>query len=238
MNRPLWIACAGRKGGSGKTACALSLAAHYTRAGRRVLVVDLDPQGSASLALGAEDMTGEDLRRLLDGEPVEKVTHDTFFPGLALVPGGPDVVNLQAPYPLREALDREAADVVLVDCPPGHVELDRLALDAADVVLACCEPHRLGIAGAARILDEARARSPAPRCALVLARMDERRGLDKTAPDLLAGAFSLNVYAVHQDARLAAALNAGELPPATGRAAEDVARLARWINKQTRRGNA
>jgi chromosome partitioning protein len=233
---PLWIACAGRKGGSGKTALALSLAAHYARAGKRVLFVDIDPQGSASLTLGAEDNTGETLRRLLDGEKVEKVTYDTFFPGLSLLPGGPDVVNIQNPFPLREALDGEAVDVVLVDCPPGHVELDRLAIQAGDVVLACCEPHRMGIAGAARVLDEARTHNAAPVCAVVLARVDSRRELDRTAAELLAGAFGLPVYSIRQDAGLSAALNAGSLPPATGRAAEDVGRLARWINK--RKGNA
>ena len=73
-------------------------------------------------------------------------------------------------------------DVVLMDCPPGHAELDRLALQAADVVLAATEAHRLGIAGAARVLDEARALKPRPRCALVLGRVDERRGLDRAAP--------------------------------------------------------
>ncbi len=236
MNRPLFITCAGRKGGSGKTSLALGLAAHYARAGRRVLLVDLDPQGSATLSLGA-DGSGEPLRRLLEGA-AEMVTCDTFFPGLALVPGGPELENVRSPHLLREALDGEKADVVLVDCPPGHADLDRLALAAADVVLACCEPHRLGIAGAARVLNEARARTPAPACALVLGRMDDRRGLDRTAPDLLAGAFSLPVYAIRQDAKLAAALNAGELPPPSGRAAEDVEALARWINKQNRKGNA
>ena len=58
MNKPRWIAVVGRKGGSGKTALALGLAAHYARKGARVLLLDLDPQGSASLALGA-DADGE-----------------------------------------------------------------------------------------------------------------------------------------------------------------------------------
>ena len=93
------------------------------------------------------------------------------------------------------------------------------------------EPHRLGIAGAARVLDEARAIKPRPRCALVLGRMDERRGLDRAAPDLLAGAFAVPVLTVRQDSTLAAALNAGGLPPATGRAAADLEAVAAWIDK-------
>jgi len=228
----LMIACCGRKGGSGKTALALSLAGAYARKGLRVLLVDLDPQGSASLVLGA-DASGADLCRVLAGHAdAETVTCDTIFDGLALLPGGPDLEDLDGCEDLRACLP--AADVVLVDCPPGHTRLDRLGIDAADVVLACCEPHRLGIAGAARVLDEAGGRNPAPLRALVLARVDERRGLDKTAPDLLADAFKLPVFTVRQDAALAGALNDGNLPPATGRAADDVARLCRWIKRQTK----
>jgi len=240
MNPCRWIAIVGRKGGSGKTALALGLAAHYTRAARRVLLVDLDPQGSASLALGA-DATGEQLADILQKPAAPKTVPSVTFsksPPLGLLAGGPALATLTAPRALRDALAGVLVDVVLVDCPPGHTELDRLALEAADVVLAACEPHRLGIAGAARVLDEARALKPRPRCALVLCRMDERRGLDRAAPDLLAGAFAVPVLTVRQDSALAEALNAGRLPPASGRAADDLEAVAGWIDKQTARGNA
>jgi chromosome partitioning protein len=228
--KPRWLAIVGRKGGSGKTALALSLAAHYARASRRVLLVDLDPQGSASLALGA-DATGEHLAAVLQGNAApEMVPFVTFSdcPPLGLLPGGPELETVPAPRPLRDALGALPVDVVLLDCPPGHAALDCLALQAADVVLAACEPHRLGIAGAARVLDEARSLRPKPRCALVLSRVDDRRALDKAAPDLLAGAFAVPVLTVRQDTRLAEALNAGRLPPGTGRAAEDVNAVALW----------
>jgi len=142
MNPPLVIACAGRKGGSGKTTAALGLAAWYSRHGANVLLVDLDPQGSATLALGA-DGAGAGLRRLLEGN-AEKVQFCTIFENLALLPGGPELARMENPRPIRQALDGAALDVVLVDCPPGHAELDALALEAADVVLACCEAHRMG----------------------------------------------------------------------------------------------
>ena len=233
-----WLAIVGRKGGSGKTALALGLAAHYARQGARVLLVDLDPQGSGTLALGA-DAGGEAFAALLagTGKTVPYVTISEA-PPVALVPGGPALEAVQAGRPLRDALGAVPADVVLVDCPPGHADLDRLALQAADVVLACTEPHRLGIAGAARVLDEARALRPRPRCALVLGRMDERRGLDRAAPDLLAGAFAVPVLTVRQDSALAAALNAGGLPPASGRAAADLQAVAGWIDRETERGTA
>lgn len=226
--RPLWLAVVGRKGGTGKTTLALGLAARYTRKGRRVLLVDLDPQGSASLAMG-QAPSGARLVDCLEGRTAAEP--EDLGEGLAILAGGPELEGLAEPLPLREALKDAAPDVVLVDCPPGHAALDRLAMEAADTVLAACEPHRLAIAGAARVLDEAKARQPAPRCALVLGRMDERRGLDRAAPDLLAGAFGLPVMAIHQDSGLAAALNAGTLPPRTGRAAQDLEDIARWIDK-------
>ena len=222
------VAIVGRKGGVGKTTLSLGLAAHYSRQGRRVLVVDLDPQGSATLALGMEP-SGADLAAALAGErapvPVDVAE------GVRLLAGGPELEALTNPRPLAALLAQVEADLVLMDCPPGIAALDRLAIEAAGVVLAACEPHRLAIAGAARVLDEARARKPAPRCAVVLGRMDDRRGLDRTAPDLLAGAFGLSVLTIRQDSHLALALNAGSLPPAMGRAAEDFATVAAWIEK-------
>lgn len=235
---PRWLAVVGRKGGTGKTALAVGLAVRYARAGRRVLLVDMDPQGSASLVLGA-DAAGGHLADVLRGEaPPETVPH----PGrcaelwLDVLPGGPELETLTGARPLRDALADLPADVVLVDCAPGHAALERLALEAADVVLACCEPHRMAIAGAARVLDETKGLPRRPRRALVLGRVDERRGLDKAAPDLLAGAFGLPVFTVHQDSTLAGALNAGNLPPAHGRAAADLEAVAAWIDRTEGKG--
>ena len=118
--KPRWIAIVGRKGGVGKTALALGLAAHYSRAGRRVLLVDLDPQGSTSLALGA-DATGEHLAAMLAGTAAPDVVQPAE--NLGLVPGGPALETLTAPRPLRDALAGLEADLVLMDCPPGHADL-------------------------------------------------------------------------------------------------------------------
>ena len=236
MKKPLIIATAGRKGGSGKTACALSLAAYYNRNGAQVLLVDLDPQGSASLALGSQDASGEDLAAYLSGE-LETVHSCTFSERLAFIPGGPALESVtDTARALVDLVQGAPVDVLLVDCPPGHADLDRLALAVADAVLICTEPHRLGIAGAARVLDETKRENKRAACALVLGRVDARRGLDRAAPDLLAGAFGVPVFAIHQDAALSAALNAGELPPGNGKAAGDVEALARWITKQ-QKGN-
>jgi len=203
MNRPPVICCCGRKGGVGKTSLSLLLAALYQNMGLRVLLADLDPQASASLCLGVNPS-------------------DTCAGAVEPFPG----------LHVAACLDRvPSVDVVLVDCPPGGAVLDRLAMQAAAVVLACCEPHRLAIAGAARALDEAARMDPKPRRCVVVGRVDERRGLDRTAPELLAGAFALPVFTIRQDAALAAALNAGTLPPAGCRAALDLEPLTQWMDR-------
>ena len=221
-----WITIAGRKGGVGKSSCALALAAHYHRAGNSVLVVDLDPQGSAGLALGAS-ITGDELRSGLSGE--QPLTPHRVTKGLDILPGGPALGLCENPLALRSVLGGLPHQVIVIDCPPGHAELDRLAIEAADILLACCECHRMAVAGASRVIDEAKAISPAPRCALVLGRFDVRRGLDVAAPELLAGALNVPVLMIRQDSVLSQALNAGKMPPAHGRAAEDIAKIAAWI---------
>lgn len=230
MKTKTWCAIVGRKGGVGKTTTALGLAARYARKGRRVLLLDLDPQASATLAAGA-GMDAPAIAPALRGEAAADPLQvaDNLF----LLAGGPDLETLETCRGLREALHGVDADLVVVDCPPGLQLLDRLAMDAADVVLACCEAHRLAIAGAARALEEAKGRRHAPRRAIVLGRLDERRGLDRAAEDLLAGAFGLPVFTVRQDSALSLALNAGKLPPEHGRAAEDLDAVARWMDRQT-----
>ena len=175
-----WIAIAGRKGGVGKSSCALGLAAHWLRLGKSVVLVDLDPQGSASLAVSAE-ATGEPLRAALAGEIAATAQQIAGIENLYVLAGGPAVVDCTTPIPLRSVLEGWTPDYFIIDCPPGHPLLDLLAIEAADIVLACSESHRLAIAGAARVLDDAKKMSHAPACALVLGRMDARRG--QGAPD-------------------------------------------------------
>ncbi len=222
-----WITVAGRKGGTGKTTLTLSLAAHYARKGAAVLLIDLDPQASLTAIL-TPHQTGEALADVLTagGSPAPVPVADN----ITLLTGGPELEAIE-PRPIREALGEAGADVILIDCPPGHPALDRAAMGAADVLLICAEAHRLAITGAARLLAEKHPQQSA----LVLGRLDARRGLDKAAPELLAGAFNLPVFPMHTSTALALAVNAGKMPPGYGRAADDAAIIARWIDKQTKR---
>jgi len=222
-----WVAIAGRKGGVGKSTAVLCLAAHYRRAGLRVLVVDLDPQASVSAHFDLQS-DGAQLVRVLQGEAVPDAREAG---GILALSGGPQLGTVAAgggaTVDLRQALAGVPADLVLVDCPPGQPVLDRIAMRAADVVLVATESHRLAIAGAARLLQEAQAMCG--RCALLLGRVDGRRTLDRAAPSLLASAFGVPVLQLRQDGALSAALHTGQEPPATGKAAADAAEVAAWI---------
>jgi len=141
------IACANQKGGVGKTTTVVNVASYLADAGRRILVIDLDPQGNATSGLGID-------RATLDGSIYEAVVDDVDLRNL-LVPGpvsGLDVVPSSialagaeielAPLEQRERrlarLTRPLAaayDYILIDSPPSLGLLTVNALTAADSVL-------------------------------------------------------------------------------------------------------
>ena len=223
------IATTGRKGGVGKTTTTLALAAMLHRDGLRVLVLDLDVQGSASVALGAEPAESGSAA-VLDGRGAEVELHDAG--GVQVLTGGAELEDAPADADLRAVLEPFGADVVLIDCPPGHPDLDRMAVRHADAVLVCTEAHRMGVAGAARVIRDVQALATVPPTALVVGRVDTRRTLDRTAPELLRGAFAgVRVFTVRQDSALAGALNAGELPRPGGNGWRDIEAVHDWITK-------
>jgi chromosome partitioning protein len=141
------ISFAGRKGGTGKTTTAVNVAGWLAGRGRRVLLVDLDPQANATTALGVEADGADVWRLLVRQDPLADLVHQAR-PNLDILAGGEktavarDVLAVQsardargAMYALRDALAPHLAgyDYCLIDCPPS---LDLLAVNA---VLAATE---------------------------------------------------------------------------------------------------
>jgi chromosome partitioning protein len=151
------IAVANQKGGVGKSTTAVNLGAGLAEMGRRVVVVDLDPQGNASTGLGVDRdrraVTSYDLLMGLVDLPEALVP--TEVEGLWVVPASIDlagaevelVSHLARERRLASALEpaRGAYDVVLIDCPPSLGLLTVNALTAADEVLVPiqCEYYAL-----------------------------------------------------------------------------------------------
>lgn len=232
------IAVAARKGGVGKTTIACGLASVMASQGKRVLVIDLDPQSNAAYVLGTNP-TAPGTANLLSGESPEPLE---AAPGLHVLPGGPDLVGygIQSldPEDLADVVKPLNYDVMIFDCPPGVEYLERLGIVAANMTLVCTDAHPLAVMGAGRVLSELnlrkqKGRRGPQRWAIALSRIDLRRSMDQALDKQLAEAYpEVPRLMVHQDASLAWA--AAERVPlmtyeAGCRGAKDLKKVAEWV---------
>jgi chromosome partitioning protein len=166
------VAVISRKGGVGKTTSVVSLAGALAQLGKRVLVVDLDSQASASVSLGVArgDLAPSLHDVLFRSVPAARAIRPTATERVDLITASADLMHADvelAPLRNREAKLRDALqpvasgyDWVLLDCPPSFNTLAQCALIASDQFIVPAIPHFLAFDGIQPLL-EASQRSPA-----------------------------------------------------------------------------
>ncbi|MBI4323411.1 MAG: ParA family protein [Candidatus Omnitrophica bacterium] len=157
MNRT--IAVCNQKGGVGKTTTAVNVSACLAIMGKRVLLIDLDPQASATVSSGADrthcETTSYDV--LVDGAAIQDALVATSVKGLDLVPAGLELAKAELRLPqldepdtaMRKACQavREQYDAIFFDCPPSLGVLTSNALVAAETVVIPIQCEYLALEG-------------------------------------------------------------------------------------------
>lgn len=163
------ISMTNQKGGVGKTTTTINLGAALAEAGRRVLMVDMDPQGSLSIGLGVQQEELSTIRTVYDmlmdpqAFPATAVVRATSIPGLDLLPAN---IHLSAAelrlagevareYALDRALEtiREHYDYVLIDCQPSLGLLTVNALTSSNGVIIPMECEFFALRGVEMLRD-------------------------------------------------------------------------------------
>ena len=161
------ISVTNQKGGVGKTTTTINLAAALSQLKKKVLIIDLDPQGNASTGLGVEveDRELSTYEFLVEGTPLEKVAMETEISGLSIVPATIDlssadidlISNEKRSHLLHEALrkkqeNKKKYDFILIDCPPSLNILTVNAMVASHSVLIPLQSEFFALEGLSQLL--------------------------------------------------------------------------------------
>jgi chromosome partitioning protein len=189
------ISILNQKGGCGKTTTAVNLSAALALLGKKVLVIDMDPQANATTAFGVQKNEENSVYRVLTGEQtMDQAIVPTEISGLDVLPShislsGAEVElskDIGFPFILKESMDGllDDYDYVLLDVPPSLGILTINSLVAADSVIIPIQAEFYALEGMADLLDamnlvESRLKSPSPIKGILITLYDSRTRLGR-----------------------------------------------------------
>lgn len=158
------IVVANQKGGVGKTTTAINLSASLAELGKKVLVVDMDPQGNTTSGLGVDkDEEENTVYELLLGEAeIEKCLKKDVFPNLSIIPSNVNLAGAEIELIgvedkenlLKNALMglKEEYEYILIDCPPSLNMLTINSMCAGDTVLVPIQCEYYALEGLSQLI--------------------------------------------------------------------------------------
>lgn len=158
------IAITNQKGGVGKTTTAVNLSAALAEQGKKVLLIDMDPQGNATSGVGIDKREKRDTvyELLIGNASFDDCLIKTEFEGLWLLPSNINLSGVEIElldidrreYRMKDTLDahKEEYDFILMDCPPSLNMLTVNALTAADSVLVPIQCEYYALEGLSQLL--------------------------------------------------------------------------------------
>ena len=158
------IAIANQKGGVGKTTTSINLSSCLAEAGKKILAIDLDPQGNTTSGLGVDkdDLENTVYELMLDECTIRESIHKTEIENLTLIPSNVNLSGAEIEllgindkeYILKNAVDyiRDDYDFIIIDCPPSLNMLTVNAMTTADTVLVPIQCEYYALEGLTQLL--------------------------------------------------------------------------------------
>ena len=162
------IAIANQKGGVGKTTTAINLSSCLAEAGKKVLTIDLDPQGNMTSGLGVDknELENTVYELMLDECSIKESMADTVVEGMKIIPSNVNLAGAEIEllginekeYILKNAVDyiRDDYDFIIIDCPPSLGLITVNALTASDSILIPIQCEYYALEGLTQLMQTVR----------------------------------------------------------------------------------